>query len=191
MKKVLFLCLCLMCIACTKDIETDATDHLKVLMREILNKPEDASLVNPRTIYKSDSLCVIDFTLKAPNEYGTITAMEYIYVDIIRSGQRFRMESLTLPGCSIIDKFRRWEIEQREQSDIEKELSIKGFDIDYLIENDVYNVRYKYHDEIIKWAHLSPDDSKIEDKLIFSAALLKLLLRGRVVEEGKGKDIKL
>ena len=88
MKKVLLLFTVLLLVACSqvgqKSIEDRATDQLKKTMKEALNNPDDATLSGVRTVYQSDSLCVIDFTLKAKNNEGKMItqSVEYIYIDL-------------------------------------------------------------------------------------------------------------
>ena len=53
-----------------KDIEQKANEQLKATMRETLKRPDDATLMNLRTAYKCDSLCILQFTLKSKNALG-------------------------------------------------------------------------------------------------------------------------
>ena len=88
MKRVLFLFAAFLLVACgqvgQKSIEDRATDQLKKTMKEALSNPDDATLSGVRTVYQSDSLCIIDFTLKAKNNEGKMTtqSVEYIYIDL-------------------------------------------------------------------------------------------------------------
>lgn len=97
MKKLLFLALAFVCMSCSNNIEDDAMEHLKIMMKEMVFQSDKAELVNTQTIYKSDSLCIISFTLKAPNRNGVIcaTPMEYLYIDAIFDGNRICGESIT------------------------------------------------------------------------------------------------
>ena len=188
MKKILLFTLVLMCMSCSKDIEKDATEHLKVLMKEMVNRADEAELVNTHTVYKSDSLCIIGFTLKAPNGLGNIqsTPMEYIYIDFKIKGKRFRGESITYE-----DMFDFLHEQTDEEKSMEKFLAEKGFDMKYVINNSVANVKNKDYYELIKLVKHNPNHPNIEDKLMFSAAWLKMTIRGREISDTKGKDIKL
>ncbi|MBR1463255.1 MAG: hypothetical protein IJ604_07765 [Prevotella sp.] len=188
MKKFILFALILMCMSCSKSIEDEAMEHLKIMMKEMVNCADEAELVNTHTVYKSDSLCVIDFTLKAPNGAGAMlsTPMEYLYIDVEINGQRVCGESITFE-----DKFDFLHEQSEEEKELEKELAKEGFDMNYIINNSVANVKSKYRNELIKYAHHNPNHPKIEDKLTFSAAWLKLMTRGREVNKNKGKDIKL
>lgn len=188
MKKILLFVLILMCISCSKNIEDKAMDHLKVMMKELVFQSDKAELVNTQIVYKSDSLCVIDFTLKAPNGKGIMcaTPMEYIYIDTSIEGQHFCGESITYEDR--LDFLRE---ETDDEKELEKQLAELGFDMKYIVNNSVANVKNKYRNELIKWANHNSNHPNIEDKLFFSAAWLKLMTRGREVKEDIGKDIKL
>lgn len=177
-----------MCVSCSKSIENEAMDHLKIMMKEMINNPDEAELVNTRTTYQSDSLCIIDFTLKAPNGEGAMlsTPMEYIYIDVNIDGQRICAESITFDDAFFYAPNQKDEVEE-----LEKQLAEMGFNLEYVVNNTVAKVKNKYRNELIKYAHHNPKDPNIEDKLIFSAAWLKLTTKGREVNEEKGKDIKL
>lgn len=188
MKKIFAFALILMCISCSKNIEDEALEHLKIMMKEMVFQSDKAELINTHTVYQSDSLCIIGFTLKAPDGRGIVssTPMEYIYIDVKINGQRLRGESITYE-----EEF-AFEPEQTdEEKELEKELAEEGFDMRYIVNNSVAKVKNKYRNELIKFANHNPNDPKIEDKLTFSAAWLKLTTRGRIVNENKGKDIKL
>ncbi len=188
MKNFIIIALILICMSCSKNIEDEAIEHLKIMMKEIVNHADEAELVNARTVYQSDSLCVISFTLKAPNGKGDIisTPMEYLYIDTKINGQRLCAESITYD-----DLFDFPHVKSEEEREIERELADEGFDMDYIIKKPVGFIKTKYRNELIKWAHHDPNHPKIEDKLMFSAAWLKLLIRGREVTNNNGKDIKL
>lgn len=188
MKKLFLFVLILMCMSCSKNIEDEAMEHLKIVMKEMVNRADEAELVNTHTVYKSDSLCVIAFTLKAPNGEGVMLSapMEYLYVDVKIDGHRVRGESVTYE-----DKWDFFHEQTDEEKELEKELAEDGFDMKYIINNSVANVKAKYRSELIKYANHNPNHPEIEDKLTFSAAWLKLMTRGREVSDNKGKDIKL
>ena len=54
----------------TKDIEQEANEQLVLTMKEAVRDPDGGTLVNVHTTYKSDSLCILHFTLKAKNALG-------------------------------------------------------------------------------------------------------------------------
>ena len=188
MKRYLFVALILMCMSCSKNIEDDAMNHLKSTMKEMVIRSDEAELVNTHIVYSSDSLCVIAFTLKAPNGMGVMMAepMEYLYIDVNMKGKRIRGESITYDDK--LDPFREKTDEEKE---LEKQLADDGFDMNYIVNNSVANVKDKYRKGLIKWANHDPKHPYIEDKLMFSAAWLKLRAKGREVTDDKGKDIKL
>ena len=78
---ILILVMLLLC-SCSRDIEEDATRHLKEFMRGTVFHLDQAELLNTHTFYKSDSLCIIHFTLRAPNSKGDIllVPLEYVYM---------------------------------------------------------------------------------------------------------------
>ena len=188
MKKIFIFALIFMCISCSKNIEDEAMEHLKTLMKEMVYQSDKAELINTHTVYKSDSLCIINFTLKAPNGEGTIlsTPMEYIYIDVNIDGERIRGESITYE-----DKFDFLHKQTDEEKELEKQLAEDGFDMKYIVNNSVVKVKDKYRNELIKYANHDPKNPNIEDELTFSAAWLKLTIRGREINDNKGKDIKL
>ncbi len=188
MKKFFLIALILMCISCSNSIEDEAMEHLKILMKEMVNRPDEAELVNTHTVYKSDSLCIIGFTLKAPDDNGTMgsTPMEYFYIDVNINGNRICGESVTYDD--MLDFIYEPTDEEKE---LEKQLAEQGFDMKYVINNSVAKVKNKYRNELIKYANHNPNHPNIEDKLTFSAAWLKMMIKGREVSNNRGKDIKL
>lgn len=187
MKYFLQLILILMCLSCSNNIEDEAMEHLKIMMKEMVFQSDKAELINTHTVYKADSICIIAFTLKAPNGNDIIvtTSMEYVYVDFNMNGKPFRGETITIGDNSFFYSG------SEEEEKVKNELSDLGFDLSYIINNTVLNVKNRYRNELIKWANHDPNHPNIEDKLIFSAAWLKMMVRGREVSLNKGKDIKL
>jgi hypothetical protein len=188
MKRYLFVALILMCISCSKNIEDDAMNRLKSTMKEMVIRSDEAELVNTHIVYSSDSLCIIDFTLKAPNGMGVMMAepMEYLYIDANIKGKRIRGESITYD-----DKLDAFHEKTEEEKELEKQFADEGFDMNYIVNNSVANIKAKYRNELIKWANHDPKHPYIEDKLMFSAAWAKLMAKGREVTDDKGKDIML
>ena len=173
-------------------LEDKATDQLKKTMKEVLNNPDDATLSGVRTEYQSDSLCVIEFTLKAKNGEGKMISqsMEYLYIDMDRmkddnlKGQLEGFYYIGLPGSVM------YGLELLREEDALKEYKEQGFDPEYVLSNTVFNVRDKYSQELIKFANHSPSHPKISDKLIFSVSWLKVMMNGREVNK-ESKEIKL
>jgi len=195
MKKVLYLLVTVLLLSCgqvgQKSIEDRATEQLKKTMKEALNNPDDATLSGVRTEYQSDSLCIIDFTLKAKNGEGKMISqsVEYIYID---------MEKMTLPEKGQLEGFYyiglpgsvMYGLELLRDKESLKEFQEQGFDPEFVLSNTVFNVRDKYSEELIKFANHNPSNPKINDKLIFSASWLKVMMNGRQVNN-ESKDIKL
>lgn len=172
----------------TKDIEQEANEQLKLTMREMLKRPDDATLVNVRTTYKSDSLCILHFTLKSKNALGMdmSSPIEYIYVDINIDGQRKRVETYTdLDPLFPIDLGMK-----KEEQEIAKSLAEKGYDYAFLMQNTVEKIKEKYRNKLLKNAPYTDKDPNLEDRLMFSAAWLRFKASSREVTD-KGKDIKL
>ena len=172
----------------TKDIEQEANEQLKLTMREMLKRPDDATLVNVRTTYKSDSLCILHFTLKSKNTLGMdmSSPIEYIYVDIDIDGQRKRVETYTdLDPLFPVDLGMK-----EEEEEIAKSLTEKGYDYAFLMQNTVEKIKEKYRDKLLKDAPYTDKDPNLEDRLMFSAAWLRFKASSREVTDN-GKDIKL
>ena len=172
----------------TKDIEQEANEQLKLTMREMLKRPDDATLVNVRTTYKSDSLCILHFTLKSKNALGMdmSSPIEYIYVDIDIDGQRKRVETYTdLDPLFPVDLGMK-----EEEQEIAKSLAEKGYDYAFLMQNTVEKIKEKYRDKLLKDAPYTDKDPNLEDRLMFSAAWLRFKASSREVTDN-GKDIKL
>ena len=196
MKKVLFIFSAFLLVACgqiiEKSIEDRAIDQLKKTMKESLNNPDDATLSGVRTVYQSDSLCIIDFTLKAKNNEGSMItqSVEYIYIDLEKmsaeglSGQLEGYYYVGLPMSMMYD------LEFLNDEENLKVWKDEGFDPKYVLSNTVFSVRDKYRNELMKHANHSPSHPKIGDKLTFSAAWLKVMMNGREVHVDS-KDIKL
>lgn len=195
MKKILFALITVLIASCSQmsgSLEDRATDQLKKTMKEVLNNTDDATLSGVRTEYQSDSLCVIEFTLKAKNGEGKMISqsMEYLYIDMDRmkddnlKGQLEGFYYIGLPGSVM------YGLELLREEDALKEYKEQGFDPEYVLSNTVFNVRDKYSQELIKFANHSPSHPNISDKLIFSASWLKVIMNGREVNK-ESKDIKL
>ena len=172
----------------TKDIEQEANEQLKLTMREMLKRPDDATLVNVRTTYKSDSLCILHFTLKSKNALGMdmSSPIEYIYVDCDIDGQRKRIETYTdLDPLFPVDLGMK-----EEEQEIAKSLAEKGYDYAFLMQNTVEKIKEKYRDKLLKDAPYTDKGPNLEDRLMFSAAWLRFKASSREVTDN-GKDIKL
>lgn len=172
----------------TKDIEQEANEQLKLTMREMLKRPDDATLVNVRTTYKSDSLCILHFTLKSKNALGLdmSSPIEYIYVDYDIDGQRKRIETYT-----DLDPLFPVDLGMKEaEEEIAKSLAEKGYDYAFLMQNTVEKIKEKYRDKLLKDAPYTDKDPNLEDRLMFSAAWLRFKASSREVTDN-GKDIKL
>lgn len=196
MKKLplVLIAILLMVCSCQNDIESVATEHMKELMRETLNKPNSAELMNTRAVYKSDSLCIIQFTLKATGNNGNTYSIpiEYIYVDIPDYyGERLRCETATATGGDILSKYWNEGINPIYDPKTVKECKEAGYDLEYLINHSVGDVKSQYRKALLKNAPYKANSANIEDKLTFSAAWVKLMAHGREVTDEKGKDIKL
>ena len=195
MKKILFALIAVLLASCSQmsgSLEDKATDQLKKTMKEVLNNPDDATLSGVRTEYQSDSLCVIEFTLKAKNGEGKMISqdMEYLYIDLDKmhnehyKGQLEGFYYTGLPGSVM------YGLDLLREENALKEYREHGFDPEYVLSNTVFSVRDKYSQELIKLAKHSPSHPNIGDKLIFSASWLKVMMNGREVNN-KSKDIKL
>ncbi len=172
----------------TKDIEQEANEQLKLTMREMLKRPDDATLVNVRTTYRSDSLCILHFTLKSKNALGMdmSSPIEYIYVDCDIDGQRKRIETYT-----DLDPLFPLDLGMKEdEEEIAKSLAEKGYDYAFLMQNTVEKIKEKYRDKLLKDAPYNDKDPNLEDRLMFSAAWLRFKASSREVTDN-GKDIKL
>ena len=185
---LLTLVIALLASCSTKDIEQEANQQLKLTMREMLKRPDDATLVNVRTTYKSDSLCILHFTLKSKNALGMdmSSPIEYIYVDCDIDDQRKRIETYTdLDPLFPVDLGMK-----KEEQEIAKSLAEKGYDYAFLMQNTVEKIKEKYRDKLLKDAPYTDKDPNLEDRLMFSAAWLRFKASSREVTEN-GKDIKL
>lgn len=197
MKKILFVFITVLLASCSqiteKSIEDRAIDQLKKTMKEILYNPDDATLKGVRTEYKSDSLCLIGFVAKAKNGEGEMISqeMEYIYIDTDKmnlpeqvQGQLEGFYYIGLPGSAT------YGLELLRDENSLKEFKDEGFDPEFVLSHTVFKVKDKYSEKLIKFANHNPSDPKINDKLIFSAAWLKVMMNGRQVIK-ESKDIKL
>ncbi len=189
MKKVLIMIAVVMAVlsSCsTKDIEQEATEQLKATMRETLKRPDDATLANLRTVFKSDSLCILQFTLKSKNSLGMdmVSPMEYIYlVGAFKANYEAwtDLDPLFPTGLVMDDK----------EMEVAKQIAKQGFDYEYLMEHTVDEIKDKYRDQLLKDAPYTDKDPNLEDRLMYSAACIRLRAQGREIPETKGKDIKL
>lgn len=196
MRKILFLLLTTLFVACSqnteKSLEEKATEQMKVTLKEVLNNPDGATLTGVRTVYQKDSIIIIDFTLKTQdNEGKTVSqSMEYIYVDMDKMkddqlrGQLEGIYYIGMPGSII------YEVEYIGMKEQHKDFIDAGFDPTFVSSNTAFTVSDRYRDELIEFAHHSPTHPNIREKLIFSAAWLKIMISGREVVS-ETKEIKL
>lgn len=172
----------------TKDIEQEANEQLVLTMKEAVRDPDGGTLVNVHTTYKSDSLCILYFTLKSKNALGMdmSSPIEYIYVDCDIDGQRKRIETYTdLDPLFPVDLGMK-----EEEEEIAKSLAEKGYDYAFLMQNTVEKIKEKYRDKLLKDAPYTDKDPNLENRLMFSAAWLRFKASSREVTDN-GKDIKL
>lgn len=195
MRKVLFLSIVILSMLCScSNIEDEAFKHMKALMKECINRPDEAELVNTRAIYKSDSLCIVQFTLKAQDNEGNMVSipMEYVYIDLDNfDGKRLKAESVTAIGDNFMSKAFNEGAGNGYRDDIVKQWKDAGYDLGYVVNHSVVDIKGKYRRTILKNVHYKSTASDIEDKLVFSAAWLKVMAHGREISNEKGKDIKL
>ena len=179
--------------ACTeKSIEDRALEQLKSTMKEMLTNPDDATLSGVRTVYQTDSLCVIDFTIKAKNGLGMMINqdIEYLYIDKEKMSNpelNGQLEGYYMIGF-LGDITYKLEILKKEKE--YKKFVDAGFNPEDVLESNVFSVSEKYHDELLNYSNLSPYHPQLKDELIFSAAWLKIEINGREVNNDT-KEIKL
>lgn len=172
----------------TKDIEQEANEQLVLTMKEAVRDPDGGTLVNVHTTYKSDSLCILHFTLKAKNALGMdmSSPIEYIYVDCMDEGKRVKLETYTdLDPLFPVDLGMK-----EDEEEIAKSLAEEGYDYAFLMQNTVEKIKEKYRDKLLKDAPYTDKDPNLEDRLMFSAAWLRFKASSREVTDN-GKDIKL
>lgn len=199
--KNLFLFLMLLSCLCScrnNDIESDATENLKFYMKEWLFHPDKAELINTHTTYKSDSLCIIHCTLKAPNNNGDILSLpiEYVYIDAILNGKKFKAETITALGDDYSSKEANGvePVDTLGNEDMREEITKwkkEGFDYVYIVSHSVKRVKEKYRNSVLKVGKFKKNEPNIEDKITFAIACLKIEARGREINDEKGRDIKL
>ena len=196
MKHYLLISLALLLTSCNsmmeKSIEERATEQLQITMKEALTNPDDATLSGVRTEYQSDSLCIIEFKMKAKNGLGMMLNqnMEYIYIDLDKMSDKELKGQLE--GFYYIGDLGNlmYYDELKSRKEELKEFIDEGFKPEDILTSTVFKVSETYHNELIKFANHSPSHSKIKDKLIFSAAWLKIAILGREVNNDS-KEIKL
>lgn len=190
-KTILFLALTMALLSScgTKDIEHEANEQLVLTMKEAVRDHDGGTLVNVHTVYKSDSLCILHFTLKAKNALGMDMSapIEYIYVDCMDEGKRVKLETYTDLDPLFPVKLT---MKDREE-EIAKSFADEGYDYAFLMQNTVDAIKEKYRDQLLKDAPYTDKDPNLEDRLMFSAAWLRLDADSRDVTNLKGKDIKL
>jgi hypothetical protein len=188
---IFFSVILLLFTSCSKNIEKIATKRMAAMMKERVYQPDKASIVNIQTEYKCDSLCILAFTLKAPNGYGQMMSspMEYIYVDADIAGQHICAETATDFSKSTLDDKTAQQSADYKQTALQ--FAAAGYNLEYILSHSVQDVKAKYRQSLMKGINLKDGNSDLEGKLNFSAAWLKLLANGRVVSPEDGKSIKL
>ena len=78
-----------------------------------------------------------------------------------------------------------------DEREIAKELAEDGYDYEYLMQHEVADIKDKYREKLLKDAPYTEKDPNLEDRLMYSAAWLRLDANSREVPKEKGKDIKL
>lgn len=188
---VLFSIIMLLLSSCSKDIVDVATKRMAAMMKERVYQPERSSLVNIQTEYKCDSLCILTFTLKAPNGYGQMMSspMEYIYADAEIAGRHVCAETATdFSQGTLDDKAARQSADYKQTA---LQFAAAGYDLEYILSHSVQDVKEKYRQSLMKGLDRKGDPSDLEGQLTFSAAWIKLLANGRVVNPEKGKPVRL
>ena len=177
------------CDTNTRDIEQAANEQLKMTMREMARRPDDAKLLNVRTAYKSDSLCILQYNFYGKSAIGleSSTSMEYIYLYKSTDGKKVFYESWTDLDPILSVKLTM----DDEEEEIAKELAKHGYDYVYLMEHTVKDIKEKYREQLLKDALYTDKDPNLEDRLMYSAAQVRFKAQGREVPTDKGKDVKL
>ena len=83
MKKIFFLiiaCIMISCESVTK-IEKEAKESCSKMLMELAKDPTSVQLTNFRTVYQTDSVCILHLVFSAQNNLGVMVSdeMEYIY----------------------------------------------------------------------------------------------------------------
>ena len=173
----------------TKDIEQEANEQLKATMRELAHRPDDATLVNVHTVYKSDSLCIIQFNFNGKNALGMELSipMEYIYMDCSLNDKSSTYETTTQLKPILPIEYTM----EEEEREVSKKLAKEGYDYEYIVQHSVKDIKEKYRDRLISDGPYTEKDPDIENRLMYSAALLRFHANCREVPKTKGKDVKL
>ena len=163
-----------------RDIEQEANEQLKATMREMAKRPDDAKLLNVRTVYKSDSLCILQFNFYGKSAIGleSSSPMEYIYLYDNSDGRKTRYECWT-DLDPVLSVSLTMDDEERETA---KKMAEDGFDYEYLMEHKVEDIKEKYREELLKAAPYTNKDPNLEDRLMYSAAWLRLDANSRKKE---------
>lgn len=192
MKKILIfiaMVMVLLSSCTTRDIEQEANEQLAATMREMAKRPDDAKLLNVRTVYKCDSLCILQFQFHGKSVIGleSSTPMEYIYLYDNSDGNKTKYECWT-DLDPVLSVSLTMDDDERE---IAKELAEEGYDYEYLMQHTVADIKEKYREKLLKDAPYTKKAPNLEDRLMYSAAWLRLDANSREVPKEKGKDIKL
>ena len=166
----------------TKDIEQEANEQLVLTMKEAVRDPDGGTLVNVHTTYKSDSLCILHFTLKAKNALGMDMSapIEYIYVDCIDEGISLCNVDLIGVGIDVIRHTFQEPKVKAENRDIYLEIMMNAIAQDYGALVDPFGGIRDLSEGIIR-TPLDPDTTYSDDPL---RMLRAIRFATRLSEEG-------
>ncbi len=76
---VFIVCVLLLC-SCSDGLEKQAKKHLNNYIEEFAKNPDSFKTKQMKTVYNTDSLCVIEFVGKGQNGFGGYTSSHYEYI---------------------------------------------------------------------------------------------------------------
>lgn len=173
-----------------KNIEKAARKQLSKTLIERYGKEVKIKVIKRRIL--SDSLCTFYILTERPYQddidsimyrpyYGNkdslmvTTSYEYVYIDVVRKGKRYKKEALSASGSPLMSQI------QTIDPEIAGKLKSEGYDPFFLIWATLYDIQVAYRDILEKKYSINWRLPDYEDRMKFIVAELKVRVCGRTL----------
>ncbi len=173
-----------------KNIEKAARKQLSQTLIERYGKKVEIKVIKRRIL--SDSLCTFYILTERPYQddidsimyrpyHGNkdslmvTTSYEYVYIDVVRKGKRYKKEALSVTGSPLMSQ------RQTINPKIARQLKSEGYDPFFLLSATLYDIQVAYRDIIEKKYHINWHLPNYEDRMKFIVAELKVRVCGRPI----------
>lgn len=151
---VLFVLVAALITSCSNSVESDAIHQMEKTMKELAKDPSSVQILDIKTMFADDSLCILHYRISAKNGFGAMRTSRYEYVYLVHkrfSNKELRSEIVIdledKNDNSILDDARKYYKEKLYETDSISSLKEKDRKAYYL--HFAADVRVIFHGRAI------------------------------------------